>query len=433
MMLSRLYGPAGAFWLPLVIVAIAHAQSATDITPQDRMFLERLALARARAQMLEQVWALPLKPDLTIGASVAQEVAPDRALRLWCRALPGYVGARHYSDATCDVDIRLTPETLQAQLREWLRVHRPLREGRIDERDLAQAAKDWPVLWSTGGAALTERSQTRQPDGWEDVTYEGMQVTRRAAAADARYALLEEAGRLKVTAARRLREFFDASDDVQEAVYDALREKATVRVECAPDQVAVAEARIGMTDLIRILTEVHQQRYNGEAFHAADFREMALLVERDELRATGLAAPPSTYIKPSPYRPIELDTPSWAAQTLSTTGRYEPADDEIFPEIVRAELARFDGMDNLRRKVEALVIQKNVTVTEFLGYHRELKDDVVLFLSGTRIVGTPQELPDGGVEARVELPLQRLWHIVRRAMQLVEVEPTAPPTPEETP
>jgi hypothetical protein len=308
----------------------------------------------------------------------------------------------------------------------------------VSERDLSRAEQDWPVLWSTGSAALSDRSETRQPDGWEDVTYEGIQVTRRAAAADARHMLFEQAGRLKVTAAYRLREFLESDDAVADAVLEALRQTARVTVECALDQVAVAEARIGITDLIRILTEVHQQHYRGDVFHAADFREMALLVDRDELKAVGLAVPPSHYVTRPEYELIELDEPPWVDQTLRGIGRYEPVDGDEFTQFVQVEIARFDGMDRLRQKVQALVIQGDVTVNEFVGYHRGLKDDIVTFLSGTRLIGQPKALPDGGLEVRVELPLRRLWLIVRHAMQRVEVdppetEPSSRPFTEENP
>jgi hypothetical protein len=431
--------PAEFGWLLLMLAATAQAQPLTGPTPQERAFLERLALARARARMLDQVWALPLKANLTVGNWVSRDVSADRALRLWCRSLPRYAPARFYADGTCDMDVRLSPATLRQQLATLLLGYPVLTEGGIGERDLTGGERDWPVLWSTGSAALSERSRPRQPDGWADVTYEGIQVTRRAAAADARYALFEQAGRLKVTAARHLSEFLESDEAVAEAVHEALQRVATVTVECGLDQVAVAEARIGLTDLIRILTEVHQQHYTGDVFHAADFREMALLADRAELKATGLAVPPSHYVTEPEYQLIELDTPGWAARTLRATGRYEPADEDKFAQVVRVGIARFDGMDDLRRKVAALVIQQGVTIEEFIGQHRELKGEVVTFLGGTRVVGHPQALPDGGVEVRVELPLQRLWLIIRRAMQRVEVDPPEEPQPttqpgtEETP
>jgi hypothetical protein len=409
--------------LLFALTSVVRAQLPPDLSPQDRAFLERLALARGRAQTLDQVLALPLKSERTVANWVAQDVGADRALRLWCRSLPRRAGTRFYSDASCDVDVCLSSAELRQQLASLLRNHPGLPEAGVSEADLARAEKGWPIVWSTGSAALSERSQTRRPDGWEDVTYEGVQVTRRVAAADACHALFEQAGRLKVTPARQLREFLESDDAVADAVLEGLQKAATVTVECGFDQVAVAEARINLTDLIRILTDVHQQHYRGDAFHAADLRDMALTVGRGELKAAGLAVPPSRYVTKAEYELIELDRPPWADKTLSATGRYEPQDGEEVAEFIRVGIARFDGMDRLRQRILALVIQRDVTVEQFVGYHRELKQDVVTFLGGTRVVGHPKTLPDGGLEVRVELPLRRLWLIVCRAMARIEVAP----------
>jgi hypothetical protein len=400
----------------------ARAQPASPVTPIERSFLERLALARAHANLYERVQQLPLTAELSLGAWAARDITRERSLRMWIRACPRHGGARVYSDGTCEVDIRLTPEELATQLATLIGQEPSEQDAGLTATDILTAAREWLVLWSTGSSALTEKSYTGQPIGWEDVSLEGIQLARRAAAADAIHALLEQAGRLKVTPARRLRELFESDDDVFEAVHQAVQDAATILVENAPDQVAAAEARLGMRELIRILTDVHQEHYRGDLFHAPDFREMALSAKQSELRAEGLATPPDRYHLREPYELIELDTPPWAATTLAATGTCDPLDTEAFPREVRLELARFNGMNELRKKVEALVVKDDVTVEQFLGYHRDLNDDVVIFLSGARLVGQPHTEPDGTLHVHVELPLERLWKIVRHGMQQVEAD-----------
>lgn len=417
------------------ISAAAWAQPAAPIAPTDRSFLERLAFARARADLYDQVEKLALKPELTVGGWAVRDTTRHRELRRWIRTRPRYGGPRVYSDGTCDVDVRLAPDELGSKLIALLERQPPEQEPKLATADIMKAAGRWPVLWGSGCASLTEKTRSRKPVGWENISFDGIELARRAAVADAVDALLEKAGRMKVTAARWLREFLESDDDVFEAVYEAIRNAATITVDHAPDQVAVADARIGMADLIRILTEVHQQHYHGDVFHAADFREMALSARRSDLRAEGLATPPERYRQREPYELIELDTPQWVEQTLRVTGCYDPLDTESFARDVQIELARFDGMDELRKTVEALVVKDNVTVEQLLGYRRELKDDVVIFLSGARVVGDPRTEPDGTLQVPVELPLERLWLIVRRGMERVEVDPPeqAAPTTQPAP
>jgi len=169
---------------------------------------------------------------------------------------------------------------------------------------------------------------------------------------------------------------------------------------------------------------VHQEQYQGEDFAAADFREMVLLASRDRLTGTGLAPPPERYVLRNRYGWIEYDTPAWAGETRSATGRFHLEEGES-PELSdQYEAARLDAIDQLRRLIEPLPVSPDISVRELLGYRQDLKDDVVLFLSGARVVRR-QKLPTGGVQVEVELPLRRLWEIVRRGMKLEEVEPPA--------
>ena len=404
----------------LVLACALPAFAQGSLSAEDRSFLERLALAKARSDLLTQVYALPLADTLTVGAWAARDLSRDRTLRLWIRSQPRWQAARIYSDRTCDVDVCLTATALGDQM-EQLR-QAPDDDQPLNAVDLRRAAQKWPTVWGTGMAALAEGPRSHKPPGWEDVTQEGIEVARRAAEADARHALLDRAGEMPVTNARQLREFLTSSDDVRTAVLKAFERSAEVHAEFELDQVAVAEARIGIIQLIRILTDVHREYYRGELFHAADFRDMALHTSGEFISATGLAVPPSHMVLQARYQPIELDAPEWATTSLAAVGHYEPDDEIPLAADAKPEAARLDGIDRLRQLVEALVIQKDVTVEQFLGYHDELKDDVIIFLSGTRTAGPPRKLEDGGVAMPVELSLRRLWLIVRRGMRAVEVD-----------
>jgi hypothetical protein len=406
------------------------AQPVGPPTPEEQRDLELVSLARARTELLTRVGAMPIRQGVALADWLAGDVDLDRAVRRWVRQRPRFRTARHYSDAVCEVDVRVDPGELRDFLVKLVAEYPEAASSRgIDAGALKSAAAGWPVVWATGRVAQSRNLRSGQPTGWEDVSREGIELARGAATASAYQALLEKAGQLKVTHARRLREFLDSSQEVRAAVRAELQRVAKAKVEFAPDQVAVAEARVEMRDLLRILTRAHQEHYRGTEFEAADFREMALLAQQDELVATGLGTPPSHTFLESRYQPIEFNVPAWVDTTLTAVGRYEhdPADGPQPDADAAGEAARLDGVTRLYRQIEQLVIQKDVTVAGFLGYHQELKDDVALFLGGTRAVSRPAVDPDGGVEVKVELPLRRLWEIIRRKMKLEEVEPPESP------
>lgn len=411
----------------LAVCCSAHAlaQAESEIPPNERIAIERAALGRARTRLRVLIQAQPLKSDLSIGAWAAGDLALDRALRLWVRSQNTYGAARVYSDGSGEADLRLTPAELARELAA-LREQFNHSGATISAADIAAASKKWPVLWATGVVERLPDERTR-PNGWEDVSSDGIELAKRAARDDAIFALVDGAAKLHVTAARRLGEFLSSSTAIEDAVRVAVRDEASVKVELAPDQAAVAEASITIPALIRILTDVHDRLYQGDAFQGPDFREMALSAGVADVRGTGLAAPPArTLIRPR-FETIELNEPAWAATTISTTGVYAPEDGDQFPAAMREELARYDGIDRLRKMVEAIELTKGVSVEQFLAYNRQLKDDIVIFLGGAHAVGAAETRPGDGVAVKVELPLRRLWWILRRGMKTIEVEPTSRP------
>lgn len=395
----------------------------TVLTGEQQAFLDKLSLARARTELRERVHALRLRGDVTVGVWAERDVERDRGLRQWLRARPRHGTARRYSDQTAESDVRIDPHELRDFLTD-LRQRVPGEDAdAIKPESITQAARDWPIVWATGGAALGEHTSEAKPIGWDDVRLEGLQVVRRAAEADALAELMTNAGRLKVTNARRLSEFLDSSDELRAAVRAAIEKTATKQVDLAPDQVAVAEASLGMTDLMRILSTACEQQYQGESFRAADFREMTLINDRVDLRGIGLASPPPQYRMTPEFKLIELDAPGWINTTADAIGRYDATDDPSLDTNGRIQAARLAALDELRRNVEALALRKDVTLEQFLALRPELKDDVVMFLSGARLVNAPNAGPEDIVGARVELPLAKLWELVRRGMRTIEVEP----------
>jgi hypothetical protein len=409
----------------VVLLSVACMTARAQVTEAQRTSLERVALGKARTQLHAAICRLPLKGELTVGAWAARSSGLDRALRGMARSQPRQSAARVYSDGACDLDLRLAPDELARQLIA-LREKEPnsSQSGDVTAADISAAARTWPTLSVSGSAEVPERDATAKLDGWEDVSAEGEQLAKLAAQADAVFALLEEAAKLKVTPARRVQEFLDSGEEVRTAAAAAIQAAAEIRVDLAPDQVCVADARISIPALISALTDVHQKCYKGEMFKAADFREMALTAGLNEIRATGLAPPPEKLRLKPEYELIELDRPAWAEKSAVATGRYVPADGDDFPPAMRTELARWDGMDQLRRQVEALPIQHDITIERLLGYRPALKDDVVIFLSGARIIDKPKTEASGGVEVRVEVGLERLWRIIRRAGKRIELDPS---------
>lgn len=386
---------------------------------EDRALLERVALGRARSDLTRTVYALPLKAGLTIRTWAGRDPRLDRELRLWLRGLPRTGPARFYSDGSCDVDVQLESAVLREKL---LELHKRFALPVTSDEDVSRSGHDWPLLWGGGSASAGERVEAKPP-GWEDVSLEGVEVARRAAEADSLAALLEEAGRLRLTAARSLREFMDSSDAVRAALTSALERNAKVRVTHGADQVCVAEAQIETVELLRILNDVFSTTYKGSEFQASDFREMVIAAPRGAVIGTGLATPPEKHRLRASYPLIELDAPSWVEKKIETTARLDRSDSVEIDASAAVERARLIAVDQLRLMILELAIRDGLSVGNFLSYRPSLKDDVTVFLSGARVVSVVRGENDDSITVRVELHLRRLWEIVKRGLTPVETDP----------
>lgn len=386
-----LAGPADGSWS-------ASARASADVAS---------ALTRARSGLWAQIAVLPLDADLTVGQWAARDVKADLGLRRWVRSLPPLRAARVYGDGSCDVDLRLTPADLLRRLRE---LNDALPVGRrVSPQALDAAATDWPVLWATGSAAA--EGGRDGPPGWEDVTAEGVELARRSAAAAAVAEMLDRTSGLKLTTARALRDFVESSAAVRGEVRRFLEERAEIRTDLAPEQVAHAEGAVDLDALATGLGEIARRQEQSE-FRADDFRGMVLLGGNRGPRGSGLSVAPEAERAHWPPEAQMLAAPQWSGRALRAEG---VAGDGCFPGIggvQRFNVALARALCELRERLNELPVGESMTMGQVLGYDESSGGDIGLLLAGARVVGTSRGL-DGQAEVRLELPLLRAWLILR--------------------
>ena len=405
--------------------AAAQRDNKSEFGNEDEV-VSRLALTRARGTMYERVRGLALRDGLTIGDWVCGDIDRALALREWARRQPQTSDPRCFSNDSVDVDLRIEPAALASFLIELAKKAQPPAEPTVTPENIRQAAQRWPVLWSTGSAWPDEKLDANTPAGWENISGEGVRMAREAATAEAIYDLLERAGLLRVTAARRLRAFWESDERVFDALREAVTRSATVTVNVTPAQVATAESELGLPELIRILIDVHERHPGGGFFTATDFREMALNVREPVLRGSGIVTPPKSCRILPPRLPA--GTPDWAGSKLRVECVYTSPNGDKNEERSCAEAARMLGMDQLRRRIEELEIRAGVAIGQLTEYDREYKDDISLLLSGARQIEPSAVDDEGRVKVHLELPLERLWRTVHSGTRRTDAPASGPAT-----
>jgi hypothetical protein len=410
---------------PLWAAAIPLLAWAGGTPANGREGIERLALARARSELWTALSQLSLQPGLSPAQWAGRAPAADSALRLWARSRRPHA-ARFYHDGTCEVDVRAAPAELRDVL---LRIHADHAERLGDQpggEQIANAARSWSTLWCMGLACADETAPTATP-GWEDVTPEGLELARQAAAAEALDALLAQAGALQVTAATRLNGILEGRAGMA-LVRERIAGAARFEVQTSIDQVARADATLRVDELIRLLAELRHGAHAPQELRAADFAEMALLNERACLRGSGSATPPAAATRPPPCACAVGEAPAWARRSLVVVGQ-APADAAV-PEKA-ALAARADAMRQVRAAIANIATDGGLTVQRALSYDSRLADDVELWFGALRV--EPQPVEGGYVRVRVDVPLCRLWRVLRAAERGLRSPDLPAPLHEESP
>ena len=164
----------------------------------------------------------------------------------------------------------------------------------------------------------------------------------------------------------------------------------------------------------------------------SDLASIVRLASVRRLRAAGYGLPPSSTLRKNPYAVVDLDEPDWAKGTLRASSKASPPADGATADRaieIATQDARIAAQLKLAEQVDLLALPGGVTVGAFLDRHEALAGDVLTFLSTARATGAPRVDGDRRVTLELELPLRRLWRILRPAIPATEVKTPPPAKP----
>ncbi len=406
---------------------LAGCLAASQASPPSRLRAEQIAYGRALQALRERIQRLPGPGDMTIGERLAQSPNLRRAVVLALRERPRRGLTRFYASGDVEVDVAVQPTELVDILIAADRETNAPSDAVFTRAALQPFAARWPVVWVTGTATPTDAALPTPQPGWEGVAPEAIEIARRAAIDDAFDSLLSVIAQQRLSAARRVSDFFDASDAARVKFAALLRENADATVTLAPDRLAIATATIPTSDLIAMLSELRRVHAQNHDFEQRDFAPLSSPATPNMLSALGFAAPETSPSRVSDSELLDLDEPDWTRLTLRAAGDWIAAPDR--PALTREaaiEAARLAAIGMLREQVCTLPVRGPVRVEAMLAQERTLKPEVARFLTGART--TRVEPRDGGVRVWVELPAARLWSILKTAMPPVRVSPPDPMT-----
>jgi len=413
--------------------------AAQTMSPEKRReFAEQAAIADGYRQLRLKIGAMKVDNSQTVGDIAAGSSAMAIALRRLVAKAERVGSTRYYSNGDAEVDLKLS---LRPGLEGLLKAEsvesvgtatRPLNlDARIKEAEAEQvtvtgfgSAPTDDELTDPPGWPGAKDAGDLPPPGWANVQAAGFQAAERAAELDALEHLGRQIEQLRMERSRTVGDWAAAVPAVAQGLRRPFSGVRLTKSEYLPEQVCRIYAEVDIPAVITRLKQLRGQVDPKVDVTDSDVDGIARLSTVERLRAAGYGLPPASLLRQNPYAVVELDEPEWAKQSLRATAagsipRLDSSEDRLIDLAVQD--ARIAAQLRLAEQMDTLELPGGGKVQAFLSSHENLSEDILRFLSGARTIEGPT-IDRGArrVSLTLELPLERLWLILRQAIPAVE-------------
>jgi hypothetical protein len=406
-----------------------------------RAFAEQAALADGYRQLRAKVGELAVDASHKLSDVASSSTAAAIELRRLVTQAEPAGRTRFYSNGDAEVDLRLPLKPAIDALQKLQATSRPGGQGKPPDLDaLAQRVAAEQILVTGRGSPPTEDELTGPPGwpggkdagdlppaGWGDVTPAGFKAAQHAAELDALDHLGRLIGQLRMDRSRTLSEVIGAAPALGAGLRQPFNGVKVTQPEYLPEQVCRLYAEVDVRAVVDRLKQLRNMPEVKADISDADIDSIVRLATVERLRAAGYGMPPSSALRQkSRFTVVDVDEPAWAARVLrapgsGAVGRSEQAQDEDRAIDVAIQDARIAAQLNLAEQIDRLELPGGRTVGAFLIRHEELADDILKLLSAAqRVEGPTIDKAARTVGLTLELPLRRLWLILRPAIPAVE-------------
>jgi hypothetical protein len=410
----------------LVLIAASAKDQLAPADHKARDFAERAAYGQAIRQLIEDVFALKITNTETLGDLVGAQEQMDAELRFFIAAAQRIGPARRFSDGACEVDVRLTvdelADTVQHLASKYLQ-DPPIRLS----ADAVREAADGDYLWATGTADEPPAEQLADaeqiPRGFEALMPSAPDLARQAAELDA-------FTRLARSLARHSRLPSIGADHLADLLMANATGIAVSQVTFHPG--AICTLRIAVTPE-RAEQVVREAGADLSAAARSQWLDsLRRTTQGEAMEATGYGVPPAGAWRTPRELWLYADPPSWHTHTLRLTATVRLSNAEHAAgdlQAMAADAARIEGIRRFAEQVDALTLPDGIGVATFLVAHPEMAEDVAMFLSSARTLSAPSYDADAATATvQMELPLGRLWRVLKARMVFATADQAAPTT-----
>ena len=425
---------AAGVWLILA----AGVVGAQDVTPQNKLLAMRAAQADALRKLAEQIYGLRIDAETTVKDFVTESDVIRTQVKAFLRGAKMVGRPRYYSDGACDVDYEMTLATVITNLKriadgyvkkgkfkgdyfEQITKHTKLTKIVVTGSGAPREDVDYGDAVDGGLATGVLRSsmQPRKvPAGWEDVTAQGRLMALRGAQVDAYRQIAERVIGVLVASETEVKDFVTEMDLIRTFARGRLVGVKITGHRFMCDQVAEVDCEMTLETLVTTVKTIVDGKVKHGKFTGDYLRQVFTKAKLTKIKATGRSVPAARFIRGSTSTVGIDEPPAWTANVVKATGTGAVDQAMLAENAAQAWLnaeraATLDGLRKLGEQVDGLRIDSTTLVKDFVAEHDAIRSDMNTFIRGARIVAK-RRLDDGTAEVDVELPLERLWLIVKR-------------------
>ncbi|MGQ9649253.1 MAG: hypothetical protein ACUVXJ_04010 [Phycisphaerae bacterium] len=342
-----------------------------------------------------------------LGRSADDELAVRSVLRQTCQSWHPYRHFRGLLEVDAWMPISALDQTLEGLVQKRLRT-----VGGPAQMTITWAKSNPPAVLATG-QYLPSSSLTNGQLGWRHCGPWQMALAEKAAAVDARAAMLVRMGYCKLSDGHELGFVLHREKKLSLAVSRLLNQAPVGKTLFEPTGVCRVTMKLTRPDLLKLLQDASRA---VEGFGRSELFKSADFPVADDIEAEGYAVAPSV---PGMYRPpikkgSEPPRPDWADRFLVVQGAGRAPSDTT-DEASRAgwaeRAARIEALRQLWMQIEDLPLDDGETV----GLRMQKDPRLVSAMSGLdRFIastGRPLRADDGAVTVNVGVHLQIVWRI----------------------
>ncbi len=409
----------------MAAIALSASPAAAELSAQQKLLSCRAAQADAYRQLVERVEGLRIESDTYVRDFVAESDEIATALDTFIKGVR-VVGRRELSDGTCEVDVEVTIQQVEEELRRIVKEHNVGGGWHEHKFDKVHVYYDRKVLSATGmGASRPEEpaiapttpahpSLLAHPD-WAGVSPRNKLLARRAAIADAYRNVSERVKGLRIDSQTYVRDFVTESDVINTSLDNFLKGVRVGEARYVAGPICEIDVEVTIQEIQQELKRIVKEHYHGRHWHEHSFEKVHNYYDKKILTATGFGVPRAGGASGgSTSEATAPSKPEWASRYVRSTGSGVPpanVTDAEQARLLAERAAEIDAKRNLVEKIYGIRVDSSTYVRDYAARHDEVSTRLNAYLHGAKRVDT-RYLEGGLVEVDVEAPLDGVWDII---------------------